>query len=78
MRNEWLEQIDRVSDWIHHEYEQVEAWHFNSDRNGSEPRQRALRNLLEAWESIGVPLDERMTIGVRDWYRYGFDNKGPY
>lgn len=74
LRNEWLAQIDRLSDWVNHEYEQIEAWQFNADPTVCEPRERALRNLLDAWESIGVPFEVRLKNRTRNWYRHGFDD----
>ncbi len=73
LRGQWLTQLDRVVDWTVHEFEQIEAWHFNADPDFSKPREVALRNLVDAWEMIDLPLDERLPDHVRAWYRNGFD-----
>lgn len=73
LREQWLQQVERLIDWSCYEFEQIEAWHFNADPALVAPRQRAFRNLLDAWENIGIRLDERLADNVRHWYRYGFD-----
>lgn len=73
LRGQWLPQSERVGDWIKHEFEQIEAWHFNADAALADARERALRNRIDAWESIGLALEERLGNNVRHWYRYGFD-----
>lgn len=72
LRDQWVEQIERLIDWSHYEFEQIETWHFNADRALVAPRLRAFRNLLDAWEGIGVRIEERLAENVRHWYRYGF------
>ncbi len=73
LRDQWQQRIERLSDWIEHEYEQIEAWHFNADAALVAARERALRHRLDAWESIGLALEERLGDAVRHWVRYGFD-----
>ena len=72
LRGQWLQQVECVRDWIRHEYEQVEAWHFNAVAALGAARERALRNRLDAWESIGMDLQPWLGNDVRHWYRYGF------
>ena len=71
--DEWLQQVERVIDWIQYEFEQIETWNFNADPILVESRQRKFRNLLDAWESIGMRLDDRLPRRVRHWYKHGFD-----
>lgn len=73
LRDQWLPQLERIVDWSGREYEQIEAWHFNADPALVAPRQRTLRNLLEAWESIGIALDEHLGDPVSHWFRNGFN-----
>lgn len=73
LKRQWLQQFDHVIDWIVYEYEQIEAWHFNADPALSMRREEALRNRLDAWQSIDLPLDQRLPDQVRAWYRNGFD-----
>ena len=73
LRDQWLTQIERLTDWTVQEYEQIEAWHFNADPVFSKPREVALRNLLDAWQSIDLPFEVRLPDQVRAWYRDGFE-----
>lgn len=73
LREQWLPQLDHLVGWCRHEHEQIEAWHFNADPKLVEPRSRTFRNLIDAWESIGLPINERLPKNVQHWYWHGFD-----
>ncbi len=73
-RDQWLAQAERIVTWSTQEFEQIESWHFNADPTLLETRERAFRNLLDAWDCIGIPVDALLNDDVRRWYRLGFDD----
>ncbi len=69
---QWTPHIPRLIDWIEYEFEQIEAWNFNANPSLIAPRQRALRNRIDAWESIGLSIVERLPRRIRKWLSCGF------
>lgn len=71
---EWLrarlnERIDLLFDWCSKALEMAEFERFNSD-SGKEPRrwQIALRDVLDAYGAIGLPLASLVSKDVLTWY----------
>lgn len=75
LREQWLMQLSHLVDWSQHRYEQIEALHFSADSIHALQSERALRNLLDSWQSIGVPLEDRLDSRLRRWYRHGFQER---
>lgn len=73
LREQWVLHIPRLIEWSNREFEQIETWRFNADPVLIAPRERNFRNLLDAWESIGIPLHGHLTQRARVWHSYGFD-----
>jgi Meiotically Up-regulated Gene 113 (MUG113) protein len=67
-----LDHDDALFEWSLQTLKLIEFYHFNA---GGEPRpvhDRSLRNVLDAYEAVGLALDERVPASVLQWYRYGF------
>lgn len=71
-RQQWQQQIDRISDWSRRQYDQLELLHFNAPPESSQAIEQTFRNLLDAWESTGLEFDEVLDDSVLRWYRFGF------
>ncbi len=72
LRGQWQQNVDRIIDWSRREYDRIELFHFNANPGVGDSREHNFRNLLEAWESIGMDLDAVLDESVLSWYRFGF------
>ncbi len=69
---QWQQHVGRILDWSRREYDRVELFHFNANPKVDNSREHNFRNLLEAWESIGMDLDAVLDESALSWYRFGF------
>jgi len=66
-----LERNDALYDWSSKAYEIIEYEHFNAIEPSS-GYARALRDALDAFEAVGLSLDDRVPEKVLAWRRFGF------
>ena len=73
LRSHWVRHGDVIAEWSRQRFAEIEALHFNAATALDEPFARQLRNVLEAWDCIGVPLDDIVSDPILRWYHFGFD-----
>jgi len=72
---ERLERDDALFEWSAQMLERIELYHFNADERQRLGHDRSLRNVLDAYEAVGLALDERVPASVLQWHRYGFGQR---
>lgn len=72
LRDQWMVQLERIVDWSRDAYALVETLHYNASSELALPRERALRERLEIWESIGIDIGLLLDGPAGQWYRCGF------
>jgi len=67
-----LDHDDALFEWSLQMLKLIEFHHFNAGEVPRPGHDRSLRNVLDAYEAVGLALDERVPAAVLQWYRYGF------
>lgn len=70
-----LEHDDALFEWSLQMLKLIEFHHFNAVGEPRPGHDRSLRNVLDAYEAVGLALDERVPAAVLQWYRYGFGDR---
>ena len=74
LRGQWMAQAEVIAEWSRKAYDVAEALHFNAAREIGEGYERRLRNTLEQWSGIGIPLEDLLEGRALHWFRWGFDS----
>ena len=69
LRLQWMPQLAAIRDWIEARHEWIEWLRFNADPDFVDASGQALRNRMEAWEAIGLPLQASLSARAWAWYR---------
>jgi hypothetical protein len=67
-----LEHDDALFEWSLQMLRTIELYHYNADEPLRRVGDRSLRNVLDAYEAVGLAVDGRVPDAVLQWYRYGF------
>lgn len=73
LKQQWMARIPALRDWIRQQHEWIEMLCFNGGPGLAEQPEQVLRNRIESWDCIGLPLDELLGDRALHWFRHGFD-----